>query len=128
MQAKSIKKYTIQERLQNLRLKEQLTWEQLAESLGLTAAMLHHVRRGIRNLSEKARYRLERAEIDAGLRPPTSQGFPAIKLENLDLENGLKRLRAKLNTLNPQAQKRVLKAILQILDEAQKRPKAKPAV
>jgi transcriptional regulator with XRE-family HTH domain len=104
-----------------LRLKEQLTWEQLAESLGLTVAMLHHVKRGIRNLSEKAQYRLEQAEIVAGLRPSTSHKTSLSKPQNPDLEIGLNRLRVKLSALDSKSQGRVLKAILQIVEGVQKK-------
>jgi transcriptional regulator with XRE-family HTH domain len=121
MQAKSINKYTIPERLQNLRLKEQLTWEQLAASLGLTAAMIHHVKRGIRNLSEKAQYRLEQAEVVAGLRASTSQKTSLSKSENPGLKIGLNRLHVKLSALDSKSQSRVLKAILQIVEGVQKK-------
>jgi transcriptional regulator with XRE-family HTH domain len=121
MQAKSINKYTIPERLQNLRLKEQLTWEQLAESLGLTAAMIHHVKRGIRNLSEKAQYRLEQAEIVAGLRTSTSQKTSLSKSDNPGLKIGLNRLRVKLSALDSRSQVRVLKAMLQIVEGVQRK-------
>ena len=121
MQARSIYKYTIPERLHKLRLKEQLTWEQLALSLGLTVAMLHHVRRGIRNLSQKAQYRLEHAEINAGLRSPTSRKSSSSTLEDSDLEIGLNRLRRKLSVLDSASKVRFFKAMLQIADGIEKK-------
>jgi len=119
-QEKSKSKYGHAERLQNLRLKKQLTWEQLADLLGLTVAMLYHVKRGFRNLSEKAVYRLEQAEVAAGLRRPAPQETSTSKNENPDLELGLKRLRTKLNALDPKTQKRLLGSFLQILDAQRK--------
>lgn len=120
LQEKSKSKYGHAERLQILRLKKQLTWEQLAELLGLSAAMLYHVKRGVRNLSEKAVYRLEQAEVTAGLRPPAASETSSFKQENSDLEIGLKRLRTKLNALDPKTQKRLLGSFLQILDAQRK--------
>ena len=70
MQQKRAEKSSIAERLQKLRLKKQFTWEQLADMVGLTASMLYQVKRGERGLSDKALYRLEQAEIVAGLRSP----------------------------------------------------------
>jgi transcriptional regulator with XRE-family HTH domain len=125
VQLKSIDKYSVAERLLNLRLRKQLTWEQLADLLGMAVSMLYHVKRGNRNLSEKALFRLEQAEIAAGLRRPAPQETSTSKHENSDLQIGLKRLHAKLNPLNPQAQKRILKAVLQILDEAQRKALSK---
>ena len=79
LQEKSKSKYGHAERLQILRLKKQLSWEQLAELLGLSVAMLYHVKRGVRNLSEKAVYRLEQAEVTAGLRPPAASETSSFK-------------------------------------------------
>jgi transcriptional regulator with XRE-family HTH domain len=116
MQDKSLIKCSIPERLQNLRLKKQLTWERLAVSLDLTVSMLFQVKAGNRNLSDKALYRLEQAEIAAGLRPPPSPKASSSKLENSDLDTGLNRLRAKLSVLDSKTQERILKAFWQILD------------
>jgi transcriptional regulator with XRE-family HTH domain len=106
--------------MDRLRLTQGLTWKQVAEKLGVGVSMLMLVKTGRRNISKKILFRLEQTEIAVGLRPPTSHKTSSSEPENLDMEIGLKRLRAKLNSLNPQAQKRVLKAVLQILDEAQK--------
>lgn len=120
LQEKSKSKYGHAERLQILRLKKQLSWEQLAELLGLSVAMLYHVKRGVRNLSEKAVYRLEQAEVTAGLRPPATSETLSLKQENSDLEKGVKQFRTKLAALDPKSQKRMLKVILQILDAQRK--------
>jgi transcriptional regulator with XRE-family HTH domain len=121
MQLKSVSESTHSERLRKLRLHRQLTWKQLAELLGLTVSMLYQVNRGDRGLSDKALYRLEQAEIAAGLRPPASHEPSFSKPENPDLEIGLNRLRIKLSALDSKSQARVLRAILQIVEGVQRR-------
>lgn len=54
-------------RLEQLRNSQELTWDRVAEKLGVSAAMLMMVKSGDRNLSEKVLARLEWAEFEAGL-------------------------------------------------------------
>jgi transcriptional regulator with XRE-family HTH domain len=98
-----------------------LTWKQVAEKIGVGVTMLMMVKSGRRNLSNKTLYRLEQAEVAAGLQPPTARETLSFKQENSDLEKGVKRFRAKLAALDPKSQKRMLKALLQILDVAQRK-------
>jgi transcriptional regulator with XRE-family HTH domain len=120
MQQKRAEKSSIAERLQKLRLEKQFTWEQLADMVGLTASMLYQVKRGERGLSDKALYRLEQAEITAGLRPPAVHETAASKSEDPSLDIWMQRLRRKLSALDPKSRERMLKVILQILDAQRK--------
>ena len=120
MQQKRAEKSSIAERLQKLRLKKQFTWEQLADMVGLTASMLYQVKRGERGLSDKALYRLEQAEIVAGLRSPAVHETDASKSEDPSLDIWMQRLRRKLSALDPKSRERMLKVILQILDAQRK--------
>lgn len=54
-------------RLKQLRHSQELTWDRVAEKLGVSTAMLMMVKAGNRNLSEKVLARLEWAEFEAGL-------------------------------------------------------------
>ena len=82
--------------------------------------MLMMVKSGRRNLSNKTLYRLEQAEIAAGLHSPVARETLSFKQENSDLEKGVKQFRTKLAALDPKSQKRMLKVILQILDAQRK--------
>jgi transcriptional regulator with XRE-family HTH domain len=55
-------------RIQRLRLKQGWTWERVSQELGVSKVMLHYVKTGKRALSGKVLYRLEEAEIRAGLK------------------------------------------------------------
>lgn len=55
-------------RLETLKRVLCLEWGELAESLGISRAMLDHVRTGRRSFGPKAIRRLEQAETDAGIR------------------------------------------------------------
>ncbi len=57
------------ERLARLRNSQELTWNQLAQKLGVGVSMLMMVKSGKRNLSEKVMIRLEWMEVDAGIKP-----------------------------------------------------------
>ena len=65
------------ERLEVLREKQRWTWQQLAEKLDLSVSMLMMVKRGQRELSKRAQWRLEDAEVAAGLRTSPSLVFKA---------------------------------------------------
>jgi transcriptional regulator with XRE-family HTH domain len=54
-------------RMERLRETQELTWDQVAEKLGVSTAMLMMVKAGSRNLSAKVLTRLEWAEFEAGL-------------------------------------------------------------
>lgn len=60
------------DRLENYRVKTGKTWPEVADDIGLGKSMLMMVKTGRRSLSSKALYRLEQAEIKAGIRkaPP----------------------------------------------------------
>ena len=71
------------DRLENYRVKTGKTWPEVADDIGLGKSMLMMVKTGRRSLSSKAIYRLEQAEIKAGLRkaplqPMVVQEPPAI--------------------------------------------------
>lgn len=53
-----------------------LEWGELATRLGLSRSMLDMVRKGQRNLSFKALFRLEEAERKAGILPPVTAILP----------------------------------------------------
>ena len=53
------------QRLRHFQVREGMTWAQVAEKLGVSVSMLMMVKRGKRNLSEKAIFRLEQAELEA---------------------------------------------------------------
>ncbi len=55
------------QRIEKLRLHQNWTWAQVGEALGLKTAMLMMVKSGKRKLSDRAVYRLERAEEKAGI-------------------------------------------------------------
>lgn len=64
---------TSYERLRQYQLSENLTWKQVGERLGVGVSMLMMVKRGERNLSEKALYRLEQLERDVASRKSRAQ-------------------------------------------------------
>lgn len=51
-----------------------MTWSQLAEKLGISVSMIMMVKRGQRNLSAKAVYRLEQAERETLARKSRAEG------------------------------------------------------
>ena len=65
------------ERLEVLREKQRWTWQQLAEKLDLSVSMLMMVKRGHRELGKRAQWRLDDAEVAAGLRTNPSLVFRA---------------------------------------------------
>lgn len=58
------------ERIDNYRNKTGQTLDQVAEAIGLGKSMLMMVKSGKRHLSSKALYRLEQAELEAGISSP----------------------------------------------------------
>ncbi len=63
-------------RIEELRLKKGVTWDQIADELGVSKVMLHYIKTGQRKPSNKVLYRLEEAEIRAGLRQRPSFDLP----------------------------------------------------
>jgi transcriptional regulator with XRE-family HTH domain len=61
------------QRLRKYQVGEGLTWEQVARKLGVGVSMLMMVKRGHRNLSPKALYRLEQAELEVAKRKSQAQ-------------------------------------------------------
>lgn len=55
-------------RLENLKLRRDLTDEELALKVGLSRRMLYLIRIGKSSITRKTWYKLEQAEIDAGIR------------------------------------------------------------
>lgn len=97
---------TIFDRLEKLRNEKNLTWEHLAGKLELSVSMLMMVRRGERQLSDKALHRLGQVEWAAGIVPPpvpdalTSKQHAQVapKLDSLRKENErLRKLLAKIS-------------------------------
>ena len=70
MQEKSGEKCSLVQRLDRLRVTLQLNWAEIAAKVGLSESMLYQVKAGKKNLSDKAVYRLEQAEREAGLLEP----------------------------------------------------------
>lgn len=58
------------DRLENYRIKTGKTWQQVGADIGLGKSMLMMVKTGRRDMSPKALYRLEQAEIEAGIKRP----------------------------------------------------------
>ena len=57
-------------RLERLREVTGKTWEKIAGELGVDRSLIYHVKAESRNLSPKVIYRLEKAEIEAGIAAP----------------------------------------------------------
>lgn len=73
MQEKRAKKSSaLFQRLERLRSMQELTWNQVGQKLGVSVPMLMLVKTGRRNLSERVLARLQWAEVEAGLRAPSS--------------------------------------------------------
>src|SRR6266481_4936794 len=80
IQQESEHKFTLLTRLERLRLKTGATWAAVGEMIGLSRTMLHHLRRGENEPSQKTLARLEQAEIKAGLREPPGEGLGILHL------------------------------------------------
>lgn len=65
-----VKKVNIIFRLDLLRKTNSLTWGELCDLLKISRTMIHYVRSGQRQLSERAVWRLSEAERLAGIQPP----------------------------------------------------------
>jgi transcriptional regulator with XRE-family HTH domain len=78
----------MEKRFSALRVALRLTWGGLAQRLDLSRSMMDQVRKGQRNLSFPALARLEEAEREAGLAPPTALRLdPSARSSNAS-ENG----------------------------------------
>jgi len=55
------------DRVETLRIFRQWTWEQTASAIGLSRSMIHLIKKGKNNVTDKVLYRLEQAEIAAGI-------------------------------------------------------------
>ena len=104
-QDKSAAKSSVPQRLERLRVHTQSTWGQVAERIGITTSMLYQVKRGDRQLSSKAIFRLEMAEKEARLMPML-EGIPHLPV-TVDLVSGEsnEQLRATIKTLRLEAAK-----------------------
>jgi len=111
---------TIQ-RLETFRLKKGWSWDQLGEALGLKRTMLHYVRSGERELSDKALYRLSQAEWAAGIAPPpvthsvSSEAAEHLISSRVMQKKGIAKLRGQVQKLQTQ-----IAAITTTLNEMEK--------
>ena len=81
------------DRLENYRIKTGKTWQQVGADIGLGKSMLMMVKTGRRDMSPKALYRLEQAEIEAGIKRPTGvkeePGRYATRNDNAEMRRDL---------------------------------------
>lgn len=82
MQEKTSQNFT--SRLEALKLRRDLTDEELAEKVGLSRRMLYLIRKKNASITRKTWFKLEQAEIEAGLRGPA-----AIREEQGSYESGV---------------------------------------
>jgi transcriptional regulator with XRE-family HTH domain len=75
---------TVFQRLRRLQVSEGMTWGQVARKLGISVSMVMMVKRGERNLSPKALYRLEQAEREVADRKSRAERI----LEGLVADEG----------------------------------------
>lgn len=71
MQEKKSTIFTPFERLENLRVKRDWTWDQLANCLNVNRSLFFHLKAGKTNLSKRVMFRLAQAETEAGITPPS---------------------------------------------------------
>ena len=67
-------------RIEHLQAHHRITWGQLADMIGLSRTMLHLIRKGSNPPSRKTLFRLEQAEIEAGLRKAVLEKNSVLKL------------------------------------------------
>lgn len=72
MQEKSEEKLSQGERLKKLRVVRQCNWADIAKDIELSEGMIYAVAAGKKTLSDKAIYRLEDLEAEAGIAPQAS--------------------------------------------------------
>ena len=60
-------------RLDRYRVSQNITWKDVAHKLGVGVSMLMMIKTGQRNLGKKALFKLEQAEIEAGIITPNRQ-------------------------------------------------------
>ena len=77
-------KNTVFQRLRLFQVSEGMTWGQVAQKLGISVSMLMMVKRGERNLSPKALYRLEQAEREVADRKSRAERV----VEGLEADKG----------------------------------------
>jgi transcriptional regulator with XRE-family HTH domain len=77
VQDKNEVKYSLSERLKNLRLAKQWKWAEVAKALDLSEQMIYAVRAKRCGLSDKAAWRLRNLEFEAGLKgEPPKMRYP----------------------------------------------------
>src|SRR5260370_13329587 len=79
-QAESEQNLTFLNRLACLRGKTGATWAEIGKMIGLSRTMLHNLRKGEHEPSQRTLGRLEQAEIDAGLRQYSSRPSGILRL------------------------------------------------
>lgn len=95
-------------RVDRLRIVTNKTWAEISTLLDIDRSMFFHIKAGRRKLSEKAVFRLEQAEIEAGISPPNTTAVsdlpasnyqpvgnlpPSKKVKVLELENAIEALK-----------------------------------
>lgn len=70
MQEQNSTIFTPFKRVENLRVKRDWTWDQLANHLNVNRSLFFHLKAGKTNLSKRVMYRLAEAEREAGIEPP----------------------------------------------------------
>lgn len=66
-QYKSENFVNIFERVENVRIRLNLTWDEMAKKLGVDRSFFFHLKAGRRGFSSKVIYKLEQAESEAGI-------------------------------------------------------------
>lgn len=100
MQEKTSQNFTA--RLEALKLKKGLSDERLAEWVGLSRRMLYLLRTGKSSITRKTWYKLEQAELEAGIlpkEPEESDRAPPIREETADYLPGPREMMAKLDEI-----------------------------
>ena len=76
-------------RIEHLQAHHRVTWGQLAEMIGLSRTMLHLIRKGSNPPSRKTLFRLEQAEIEAGLRKQLMEKKSVLELLKSESASGI---------------------------------------
>ena len=95
----------IPQRLEILRLKKGLSWDELGKELDLSRSMLHYVRKSEREMSDRALYRLEELERASGIEPPVTYprgGSLAVVMSDAPPKNLIAKLERLADNLQAQ--------------------------
>lgn len=107
-------------RVDRLRIVTNKTWAEISTLLDIDRSMFFHIKAGRRKLSEKAVFRLEQAEIEAGISPPNTTAVsdlpvpntkslsyltPSKKVKIVELEEAIRSFRKGLEALEKYAKR-----------------------